>query len=135
MSGIGVIFHRNGRPVDRREVERMMRSLSVYGPEHQSSRQAGSVAFAYAHLTNTPESKFDNQPLQGGDGRYTLVFDGRIDNRDELIALLRITPDGAKRLSDAALALKTWEVWRQDAFERWVGDFAFILWDSSEQKI
>src|SRR5262249_36818482 len=44
-------------------------------------------------------------------------------------------PDEAKRLSDAALALKTWEVWQQSALERWVGDFAFILWDNSEQTI
>jgi asparagine synthase (glutamine-hydrolysing) len=135
LSGIGVIFHRNGRLVKREEIEKMARALRPYGPERIVCNLAGSVAFAYAHMSNTPESIFDRQPLQSRDGRYVLVFDGRLDNRDDLQSDLDLSAAEVGTMSDGQLALASFERHRENAPARWVGDFAFIAWDKRDRSL
>ena len=135
MSGIAAIFHRDGRPVDRGDIERVARALAMYGPERQSVRLLGNVAFAYTHFTNTPEARGAQQPVTGAGGRYTMVFDGRLDNRGDIAATLGIDAADLRMLSDADLAVRSWERWATDAFNRWVGEFAVIIWDAGEQRL
>ena len=52
-----------------------------------------------------PEDSFDRQPLIGGGGRYVMVADVRLDNRDELAAALDIPAAAAQGLCDAAILL------------------------------
>jgi asparagine synthase (glutamine-hydrolysing) len=133
LSGIGVIFHRNGRPVQREEIEKMARALRPYGQERQAYNLAGSVAFAYAHMSNTPESIFDKQPLHSNGGRYVFVFDGRLDNRADLQRDLALSASDLSTMSDAQLALASFEKHRANAPAHWVGDFAFIAWDKRDR--
>ncbi len=135
MSGIAVIFHRDGRPVPPADIERMARALTMYGPERQTVHLAGHVAFAYTHFTNTPEARGARQPVIGAGGRYTMVFDGRLDNREDLGRALGIAPDDLRLLSDGDLAMTCWQRWQTEAFNRWVGEFALIVWDATEQRM
>ncbi len=135
MSGIGVIYHRDGRPVRRDDIERVARALAMYGPEKQVVRLMGPVAFAYAHFTDTPEARGQEQPVTGGAGRHTMVFNGRLDNRDELASALGIDPPSLRMLSDAALAMRCWEQWGTDTLNKWIGEFVLINWDKAEQRL
>jgi asparagine synthase (glutamine-hydrolysing) len=135
MSGIGVIYHRDGRPVLRDDIERVARALTMYGPEKQTVRLMGPVAFAYTHFTNTPEARGQMQPVTGGDGRHTMVFDGRLDNREELGAELGLDLAALRMLSDATLAMRCWERWGTDTLNRWIGEFALINWDKSDARL
>ena len=135
MSGIGAVFHRDGRPAGRDEITRMARALAIYGPERQAISTAGSIAFAYTHFSNTPESRFEQQPLGGGGGRFMMVFDGRLDNREELAEQLGIGAPDLALLSDSAIAMRCWEKWRLSAPERWIGEFAVIIWDKAERQL
>jgi asparagine synthase (glutamine-hydrolysing) len=135
MSGIAAIYHRDGRPVDRADIDRVARALTMYGPERQSIRVLGNVAFAYTHFANTPEAVGSQQPVTGGGGRYTMVFDGRLDNRADLAGALGIDAEALRMMSDTHLAVRCWERWRTDAFNKWVGEFAVIIWDAAEQRL
>lgn len=135
MSGIAAIFNRDGRPVAREDIERVARALAIYGPERQTVRLMGPVAFAYAHFTATPESRGEQQPATGGGGRYSLVFDGRLDNRDDLAVALAIDGDEMRMLPDSAVAMRSWERWGEESLNRWMGEFALIVWDASEQRL
>jgi asparagine synthase (glutamine-hydrolysing) len=78
---------------------------------------------------------YDRQPLIGGDGRYVLVADVRLDNRDELIGPLAISAVDARTLSDAAILLAAIERWEELCLERLIGDYAFVLWDSARRRL
>ena len=56
------------------------------------------------------------------------TFDGRLDNRDELLRLPGIEPN---RPGDAPLALAVFERWGNDGLRRLVGDWALAVWDPS----
>lgn len=135
MSGIGAIFHRDGRPVERDDLERMSRSLAIYGPEKRAIKSDGAVGFAYTHFSNTAEARGAMQPLSARGGRITFVFDGRIDNREQLAEALSISASDLARMSDAALALAGWEAWGVDGLNRWVGEFAAISWDRETREV
>ena len=133
MSGIAAIYYFGGRRANREDIERVGKSLRMYGPERQTARLDGPVALAYAHFTDTPESRNGSQPLLGGDGRFVMVFDGRLDNRNDLARELNLDRQRLPLLSDGQLAMLCWERWADSALNRWVGEFAFINWDRNEQ--
>ncbi|MEO0591362.1 MAG: asparagine synthase-related protein [Pseudomonadota bacterium] len=135
MSGIGAIFYRDARPVERDDLERMSRSLAMYGPERRSIKADGPFGLVYTHFTNTPEARLDTQPLTSRSGRRLFVFDGRIDNREDLACALALETSRLAKMSDAALALEAWEKWGVDGLNRWVGEFAAIIWDRENQEV
>ena len=66
--------------------------------------------------------------------RCVLVFDGRIDNRRELIgALSGRGVDGST--DDAGLTLAAYRAWGNACPSRLVGDFAFGLWDDAARRL
>ena len=135
LSGIAVIFQRDGRTVKRREIERVASALFMYGRDKKIVQIFGHVAFAYTHFTDTPQSIGQYQPVKCAGGRFILVFDGRLDNREDLAAELGIFSDELAMLSDAALGARCWERWRENSFNKWYGEFALIIWDKQENQI
>jgi len=135
MSGIGVIYHRDGRPVRRDDIDRVAGALAIYGPEKRFVRLMGPVAFAYTQFTDTPEARGQQQPVTGGGGRHTMVFNGRLDNRDELGSELGIDSPSLRMLSDAALAMRCWERWETETLNKWIGGFVLINWDEADQRL
>jgi asparagine synthase (glutamine-hydrolysing) len=73
-------------------------------------------------------------PLRGGSGTLTMVADVRLDNRDELARSLGVAADAAS-MSDARLMMTSFERWDTAAIDRFVGDFALILWDDRSQRL
>src|SRR5688500_5741832 len=74
---------------------------SVYGTRESNARLDG-LAVAARLCPLLPEDSNDRQPLSGGDGRFLLVADVRLDNRSELAAALGADPAEAARLADSA---------------------------------
>src|SRR5262249_2111855 len=108
---------------------------ALYGPHDAAQWADGGVALGRRLMRVLPEDKFDRQPLIGGDGRYVLVADVRLDNRDELTQALRISPSQARTLCDAAILLAAIERWDESCLERLVGDYAFALWDRARRRM
>ena len=82
----------------------------------------------------TPEDRRERLPGCFAGGRSVFVFDGRIDNRDDLIAELGLgsAPSG---LPDSRLVMTALERWGEDASARLLGDFAFAAWDHERQRL
>ena len=135
MSGIGAIFHRDARPVEREPLERMSRSLAMYGTEKQRVMTDGEIGFVYTHFSNTSEARLDTQPLLSEKTGSAFVFDGRIDNRADLAAAVSIGPGQLVRMSDAALAFAAWQRFGEDGLNRWVGEFAAIIWNRPAREV
>ncbi len=131
MSGIVGLYYRDGRPVERATLEAMLAPLAHRGPDGSGLWQAGPVGLGHLMLWTTPESQRERLPLVGPDGHLALVFDGRVDNRAELLAALPLRGQP----TDGELILAAYEKWGQSCPQHLKGDFALALWDGRRQRL
>jgi asparagine synthase (glutamine-hydrolysing) len=114
---------------------RMLLGQELYGPHDGAQWSDRVVALGRRLMRVLPEDAFDHQPLIGGQGRYILVADVRLDNRDELAGALGIPAPQARKLCDAAILLAAIERWDESCLERLVGNYAFAVWDGSRRRL
>jgi asparagine synthase (glutamine-hydrolysing) len=103
------------------------------GPDGEGFYAAPGVALGHRRLKIIDLSEAARQPMSTSDGRYTLVYNGEIYNyrelRDELgnVAL--------RSSSDSEVLLEAFARWGPDCLDRFVGMFAFAIWDALEQQL
>lgn len=129
MGGIAAEYRMDGTPVSALALDRVAAAMAHRGIDGTAAWREGNAGLAYAAFHTTGESAGERQPLESGD--YSLVFDGRLDNRAELCAALDEPATG----SDARLALAAYLRWSEECAARLLGDFAFILWDRPRRQL
>src|ERR1700752_670791 len=142
MSGIVGILNRDGVPVERHLISRMTSYLSFRGPDAQHFRIIDNVGLGHAMFGTTCEAVTEQQPLTL-DEKIWLTADVRLDARRELIARLedklgaplRTLADSPRAANDAELILHAYEAWREDCVNYLRGDFAFAIWDATQQRL
>ena len=135
MSAIAALWRFDGRPDAAEGCARMLVAQRMYGRDAAADWSSGDIAVGRRLMRVLPEDVFDRQPLVGGGGRFVLVADLRLDNRDELVESLQITAASARLLCDAAILLAAIERWEEDCLSRLVGDYAFVLWDGARRRL
>ena len=135
MSGICGIIHLDGAPVKIEMLQKMTAAIAYRGPDGIRYWVQSNAGLAHLALHTTPESLNEQQPLVSRRGDFVLVADARVDNRDELIRVLRAKACLEQQYpTDADLILAAYECWGQDCPKEIVGDFAFVIWDIKKQK-
>lgn len=129
MSGFAVIYDRSNTPVDPDVLDRVLKRLDHRGPDGQGNWFSGPVAMGHLHFWTTPEEVGEKQPLKLANFPYTIVMDGRLDNRSDIIRRLNLHPGEAGHLSDAGLLLHAYSRWSTDCFKDLIGEFAVAIWD------
>jgi asparagine synthase (glutamine-hydrolysing) len=109
MSGIVGLWNLDGRPIDPCVAERMRDTLA-----HRGDPDALFVSAA-----------------GGGVGGTRIAFDGRLDNRDDLLGAVDL-PGGSP---DAALVLAHYQRFGRDCVGRLDGDFALAIFDAAQQTV
>jgi asparagine synthase (glutamine-hydrolysing) len=127
MSGIVGIWNVDGRHVAPSLLAVLGGSLSHRGSDAYGQWVEGPAGLACHLLRVTPESLAETQPAIGPSGTV-LVFDGRLDNRDELLALREEAPVTAAS-PDPDLVLAAYERFGDRVVEYLNGEFAFGLFD------
>ena len=95
----------------------------------------GPGGLAHLHLQNTPTSCNEVQPAGCPQG-LAISFDGRLDNREELISKLPGTLAlELQNLSDAACALAAYREFGESFAQHLKGDFAIAIVDGAQQKL
>jgi len=130
----GIIRHDQGM-VDKGVLERMCNVLAPYGKDAQHVRAMGSVGFVRTLLRTTPEDALDHQPCVDADSGWTLVFDGRIDNRETLAAAMGLDSERLRTLADSALVLHAFVRWETACLSRLLGDFALAAWHARSRRL
>ena len=134
MSGIVGMWHLDGRPVGNGTLAGLSRTLAHRGPDAEGLWVQGSVGLASRLFRVTPESSTEIQPLVHPSGAV-VVFDGRLDNREEILKDLKSLSDISTASPDPALVLAAYEAFGDRFPERLTGDFALGLFDPKRQRL
>ena len=127
MSGISGLWNLDGRPIDPRDVDAMSRALRHRGREAAHLDTAACLRLA-SHARGVSETAAERTSATDATGSV-LVFDGRLDDRDDLIAVLESRSSSPCGASDAALALGAYRAFGDEFAARLNGDFALALFD------
>jgi asparagine synthase (glutamine-hydrolysing) len=134
MSGIFGLFNLDGRPVADGELQAMQALSRRRGPDRTGTWRAGDVGLGHALLATTPEALQEAQPLEHSESGCVITGDVRLDNREELLAGLRMT-EGSPAAGDAEIVLHAYLRWGDGFAEHLAGDFAFAIWDPRTRRL
>ena len=130
MCGIAGIF---GKDWSLSQLEAMVSSQHHRGPDargvYVDPRQIAGMG--HNRLSIIDLSAAGQQPMSTPDGRFHLVFNGEIYNYLELRAELAGYPYRSQ--TDAEVVLAAYQRWGAACLDRFLGMFAFLLWDEQEQ--
>jgi asparagine synthase (glutamine-hydrolysing) len=122
----------DGKPVERDYVEKANALIAPYGPDGGSSYSKGNISILYHAFHTTKESRREAQPHVTSSGAI-LTWDGRLDNRAELIRQLRnVLTIGS---TDVSIVAAAYEEWGKDCFGKLIGDWALSIWDANTRSL
>jgi asparagine synthase (glutamine-hydrolysing) len=134
LSGIVALIHLDGRPADARTLGKLAHTLRHRGPDGCQIWVSGATGLACQHLKVTSDSTGELQP-PGFSNRLAVSFDGRLDNRDDLIAMLGPELGNVTDPSDSALVLAAYCHFGEGFAEHLNGDFALAIFDADHQRL
>jgi asparagine synthase (glutamine-hydrolysing) len=132
MSGHAGIYYYDHRPIDRSLAERLGAGLSRQGPDGGSERIGDGLLMVYRAFHVEPESYLETQPYVSPRGNW-MTWDGRLDNRDDLLLLVKDHLEDDT--TDVALAMAAYEKWGEPGFNRLIGDWSLALWDKANKSV
>ncbi len=133
MSTIAGVLYLDGRPAISEDLSRLSRHLSHRLADTERRCIDGPMGVVVRVLHTTAEAAREQQPWC--DARLVVGFDGRLDNRGELIEALDPPIDENAAPGDAALVAHAYRRWGVDCASHLLGDFAFVVWDRVERRL
>jgi asparagine synthase (glutamine-hydrolysing) len=122
----------DGRPVDRNDFENVNPIITPYGPDDRGCYSRANVSIHYCAFHTTRESRREKQPHVSDSGAV-ITWDGRLDNRDELIRLLQEVLTISS--TDVAIVAAAYEKWGTNCFAKLIGDWALSIWDAKTRSL
>ena len=122
----------DGQPVDRDYLEKVKPVIAPYGPDDSGAYATTGISILYRAFHTTKESRRETQPHITESGAV-ITWDGRLDNRAELIRHLRDVR--TIRSTDVSIVAAAWEEWGTDCFAKLIGDWALSVWDARSRSL
>lgn len=133
MSGIVAILNIADQPTEESLLSIMTMSMAYRGPDAQRTWWDGPVGLGHTMLRTTDEMVDEQEPLTF-DHAVWIVADARVDDRRALMKSLEAKGyELQPRLTDTALLLHAYLAWGESCVEHLLGDFAFVVWDSTRR--
>jgi asparagine synthase (glutamine-hydrolysing) len=122
----------DGRPVDRDYLAKVMPVIAPYGPDDSGACSKANLSILYGAFHTTKESRRETQPHVTESGTV-ITWDGRLDNRAELIRSLRDVLTISS--TDVSIVAAAYEAWGTDCFAKLIGDWALSIWDANSRSL
>lgn len=125
-------MQRDGSPVEVGRLARVADALALFGPRLDQWRD-GPAGFLCRSASRIPAG-LDDCGLVRCAGGEVVLFHGFLHARDELEAAVKTAPARNER-TDAELFGLAWDLWKEDAFERVLGEYAVVAWNSGHRRL
>lgn len=133
MSAIVGRFETDGAPAQADALTGPMDKLSIFGPDGSDVEVCDRIAlgklFHQVSRHRPPDDKIESI------GRYTVVADAILDNRDELISALGLTKSDGRAITDSGLIVRAFAKWGDDCNRYLLGDYAFAVFDAEKNEL
>lgn len=113
----------------------MVEQLERRGPDDEGIERDGLVTLGNRRLAILDLSSAGHQPMRSADGRYLVTFNGEIYNYRDVQRELGIRPSELRSSSDTEVLLLAWQRWGREALDRFVGQWAFAVYDATERRL
>ena len=121
-----------GAPASPEYLASVRALLAPYGPDGGASYSNQGVDLLYQAFHTTKESRLETQPHVAASGTV-ITWDGRLDNRIELIALINSTPSIDS--TDVSIVSAAYERWGTNCLAKLIGDWALSIWSPLERAL
>ena len=126
------IWNFEGQPATPDYIEKVSAALAPYGPDSNESYSHGGMNILYRAFHTTKESHREKQPCISLSGA-AITWDGRLDNRADLISELRdsLTVNS----TDVAIVAAAYEKWSESCLGKLIGDWTLSIWNPRERSV
>jgi asparagine synthase (glutamine-hydrolysing) len=121
-----------GQPPAPDYIEKVSAALAPYGPDSNESYSKGGIGILYRAFHTTKESRREKQPCISRSGAV-ITWDGRLDNRADLIGELRDSLTISS--TDVAIVAAAYEEWGTNSFGKLIGDWALSIFNPSDRSL
>lgn len=140
MCGIAGIWVSSGdeRKQLRRVAGEMADALVYRGPDDHGVwlEESAGLALGHRRLSILDLSVEGSQPMLSPSGRYVISYNGEVHNSTELRRELEPAGFQFRGHSDTEVMLAAMETWGvESAIKRFIGMFAFALWDRRDREL
>lgn len=135
MCGIAGVFSQDSTYSWLENLEESVDLLSSRGPDDRGIElfelASGTLGLGHTRLSIIDLSSAGHQPMKSIDGRFSIVFNGEIYNYKEIREELETNNVEFISDSDTEVLLRAWQKWGASCIRRFVGMFAFVVFDSA----
>lgn len=135
MCGICGIVDFSGEPIREEILRTMADTLRHRGPDDQGVLVCGAAGLGHRRLSILDLSAAGHQPMQSESDGLVLSYNGEVYNFQELRDQLKQEGVAFASRCDTEVVLKAFARWRDAAFSRFNGMFAFAIWDAKAQTL
>lgn len=136
MCGIAGIYSLN-RNVTESEIQSMCDIFSYRGPDDQGIwvNETGHVALGHRRLSILDPTPAGHQPMHDQEADLTIVYNGEVYNFIEIRNTLKSHGHSFKTNTDTEVILAAYKEWGHDCLQRFIGMFAFAIWDGVRNEL
>lgn len=121
-----------GQPPTPDYLEKVSAAIAPYGPDSNELYSKGSIKILYCAFRTTKESHREKQPYISSSGTV-ITWDGRLDNRADLISELR--DSATVNSTDVSIVAAAFEKWGVNCLGKLIGDWALSLWNPRDRSV
>jgi asparagine synthase (glutamine-hydrolysing) len=122
----------DGKPVDPKDLDQVRPMLAAYGPDGEGCICRDNFGILYRAFHTTKESRNEVQPCVSASGAV-ITWDGRLDNREDIIGQLH--GDIAPASTDVDIVAAAYDQHGIGSLARLIGDWALSIWNPKDQSI
>ena len=138
MCGIAGIYRFDGQSPSPDQLAALGEMASIQrhrGPDDHGEETYGPCALTNQRLSILDLSPLGHMPMLSDDGRLALTYNGEIYNYVELRDQLRSMGHVFRSDGDTEVVLRAYQEWGEACVERFVGMWAFALYDATDQRL
>lgn len=135
MCGIVGWWQKDGSGVDKNLLVRMRDKLINRGPDDAGVWINGSIGLGHRRLSILDLSPLGHQPMMDNDSGLVITYNGEVFNFKDIRKELEQKGISFKSETDTEVILSAYKTWGPDCLKKFVGMFAFAIWNSKDQSL